>query len=257
MKIQSHLEAGMITDKYTIGNILGNGAYSHVDEAIRKEDGAKFAIKVMSKNEILRSKRVKTAEIEYEVYSKVNHFNIVKFFDMYQDRLTFSLILEFVPNGTFSQFLKKNVSQEDIQHILAQVLLAISYLHQNGIIYRDLKPENILLDSNYCAKLCDFGSAKIYDLEHFEGYKVGSFVGTPDFLPPEILDDEPQTPACDLWGFGVLIYYSFTQQYPFYSPTNMLTYQKISSVDYSISDKIPVPAEDLIKNILRKDPTKR
>jgi len=91
-------------------------------------------------------------------------------------------------------------TEEDVKFYLAELALALSHLHQLGIIYRDLKPENLLLDSTGHIAITDFGLSK----ETLED-KAYSFCGTVEYMAPEVVNRKGHNFSADWWSFGVLV----------------------------------------------------
>lgn len=109
---------------------------------------------------------------------------------------------------------------ECTKYYTAELILALEFLHSKGIIHRDLKPENILLDDNWHLRITDFGSAKILSQEDKVQDSVNtnrrrSFVGTAQFVSPEVLSNNPTTYASDLWALGCIIYQMVAGEMPF------------------------------------------
>ena len=97
---------------------------------------------------------------------------------------------------------------------MAEIALALGFLHKNNLIYRDLKPENILLDKEGHVKLTDFGLSKIV-FEEKNNEKAFTICGTPEYLAPEILEDKGYDQTVDWWSLGALIYEMLVGYSPF------------------------------------------
>lgn len=244
---------------YEIGQVVGEGAYGHVLYAKDKSDNNRpVVIKVINKKNLLRSKKTQSPINEKESLSRISHPNIVSLFTTFQDHLCLYYVFEYIPNGLLSQFFKKELNKNAISHLFGQLLLAIAHIHQKGIIHRDLKPENVMLDDQNRIKLIDFGSVKLFESEQQkEGFQRGSFVGSVDYISPEVLGDSPTSPSVDLWAFGCMIFTAFEGRTPFYHETKMVTYQNIENGKFELTDKTPEDAADLIKKLLIIDYTKR
>ncbi len=114
----------------------------------------------------------------------------------------------------------------------AEIVSMLEYMHSQGIIHRDLKPENILLDFAYHLKLADFGTAKLLCTTDesdpvAEALKKSKFVGTAEYVSPEVLVDKDATPASDLWALGCIIYQFFAGHPPFRGKTEYLIFDSI------------------------------
>jgi 3-phosphoinositide dependent protein kinase-1 len=245
----------MTIQAYQQGRIIGHGSYGHVLSATHKETNEQVAIKCISKSNLLRAKKTRSPIIEKECLSRLTSPHVVSFKEYFEDRFQIYFVLELLPNGTLTDFLQKKPKIEEIRNICAQILLILSEIHRQGIIHRDIKPENFLFDSENRMKIIDFGSAKL--CEKGGPFARGSFVGSVDYIPPEIIGGESQTPGIDLWGLGCLVYRAFCEQPPFYAETKMGTYQNIESVKYTIPEEVPSDAADLIQKLLRKNAEER
>jgi len=112
--------------------------------------------------------------------------------------------MKFLRGGELFKLLRrvKRFPESQAKFYAAQVYLGLAYLHDMGYIYRDLKPENILLDIDGYIKLSDYGLAK----QLKPGEKTHSLVGTPEYVPPEIIVNAGHSFPVDWWSFGVLVY---------------------------------------------------
>ncbi len=142
----------------------------------------------------------------------------------------------------------------------AEIVLAISFLHNNDIIYRDLKPENILVDPQGHLKLTDFGLSKAGISSvggSTEGSKTRTFCGTPDYLAPEIIQGSPHGKAVDWWGLGVLLYEMLTGQPPFRGKNRNELYEQVLKVEVIFPEHVSQPAKNLVSALLAKKPEDR
>jgi 3-phosphoinositide dependent protein kinase-1 len=114
---------------------------------------------------------------------------------------------------------------------MAEVICSLEYLHiQIGVIHRDLKPENLLVDANWHILLTDFGTSKIVTNEEGSVPRKGSFVGTPEYMPPELVKNTESCFASDLWSLGCTLYQLICGRPPFRGVTEYLTMQKVEKV---------------------------
>lgn len=203
--------------------------------------------------------------------SNVPH-GFVKLYCTFQDEERLYFVLSYAKNGELLKHIN-NVGSFELnvaKFYAAELLLALEKMHAKGIIHRDLKPENILLDENMHLQIADFGTAKIMDPEEIrctpsngendsqnERSRKISFVGTPQYVSPELLHDCVDTRASDLWAFGCIIYQMISGLPPFRAATEFLTFQKILKMDYEFPEGFPADAKDLVEKLLVLDHTKR
>lgn len=134
------------------------------------------------------------------------------------------------------------------------MVLAISYLHQNNIIYRDLKPENVLIDKDGYIKITDFGLSKQNILDNFG---ASSFCGTPEYLAPEIIENKGHGKAVDWWSLGAIIYEMLTGLPPFYSKDRDKLFKNIRSGLIRYPTYLSKEAINLLQSFFIKDSEKR
>ncbi|EXX77803.1 Pkh1p [Rhizophagus irregularis DAOM 197198w] len=111
-------------------------------------------------------------------------------------------------------------------------------MHSQGVIHRDLKPENILLDEKMHVKVTDFGTAKILEqnAEGEEDDRANSFVGTAEYVSPELLKEKAACKSSDFWALGCIIYQLIAGRPPFKGANEYRTFQKIVNLEYSFPD---------------------
>lgn len=246
-------------DDFNLLNPLGRGAFGQVIEVEDKETKKHYAMKILPKSLILREKKMQYVKVERDVMTKLNHPNIVRLLLTFQDPGNLYYVIELAQHGdlqnTLNQLYSIDLPQSKI--ILGQILLAISHMHQRRILHRDLKPENVLLDDKNRVKITDFGTAKMFGQDEPFQTDRSSFVGSADYVSPEILNDTPVGPASDLWSYGCIVYTLLVGYPPFRTDSNYGTFLKIQAADYTLPDFLPEDAKDLIKKILVLKPEDR
>ncbi|SMN21883.1 similar to Saccharomyces cerevisiae YDR490C PKH1 Serine/threonine protein kinase involved in sphingolipid-mediated signaling pathway that controls endocytosis [Maudiozyma saulgeensis] len=250
---------------FKFGEMIGDGAYSTVMLATSIDTNKKYAVKVLNKSYLIKQKKVKYVNIEKNALQRVNNSKcIIKLYFTFQDEASLYFLLEYAPNGDLLSLMKKFGSLNEMAtcYYSAQIIDAIGYLHNNGIIHRDIKPENILLDKDWKIKLTDFGTAKILEqnptTKKFDLLtRSKSFVGTAEYVSPELLNDSFVDYRCDIWAFGCILFQMIAGKPPFKATNEYLTFQKVMKVQYAFTAGFPTIVRDLVKRILIKQMNKR
>jgi calcium-dependent protein kinase len=251
-----------ITQAYTFEGQLGTGYYGTVKLAIPKNDlQRKYAVKSIDKTKLSQEKLEKISR-EIEILSSVDHPNIVKYYETYNDEQFFHIVMEYCTGGELFERIinKKYFTETEASAVIYKIASAIAHCHACGIVHRDLKPENILYESmaEYSdIKIIDFGLSRKFTPEHSE---LHSIVGSPYYVAPEVLEGKYEM-QCDIWSLGVLMYVLLSGSPPFYSDNKIELYYKIRNEQPSFASKIwqsvSQEAIDLIKDMLNKYPKKR
>jgi serine/threonine protein kinase len=164
-------------------------------------------------------------------------------------------VLELCPNHTLKELVKrrKQLTPPEALHLFREIVLGVKYLHEQGVLHRDLKLGNIMLDPGLHCKIGDFGlSTMVRDrrLRH-------TLCGTPNYIAPEIINEDGHYFPADMWGLGVILYAMVYGKPPFEAETTELTYMNILEASYSFPDQSHRPLDDIIIALLRKDPLDR
>ncbi|KAM4563653.1 calcium/calmodulin-dependent protein kinase IGb [Odontesthes bonariensis] len=236
---------------------LGSGAFAEVYMVRERKTGKTFAMKCVKK----KNKRDINLENEIAVLRRIKHENVVGMEDFYESRTHYYLIIQLVSGGElFDRILDRGMySEKDASRVIQQVLQAVSYLHQNGVVHRDLKPENILYysqDEDSKIMISDFGLSKMVD----NGI-MSTACGTPGYVAPEVLAQKPYSKAVDCWSIGVITYILLCGYPPFYEESETRLFAKIMKAQYEFDspfwDDISESAKDFIRNMMQKNPNLR
>lgn len=261
---------------FKFGRTLGEGSYSTVMAATDRQTLKEYAIKVLDKRHIIKEKKVKYVNIEKDTLNRLtDHPGVVRLYYTFQDEASLYFVLDLASGGELLGVLKKMTTfdEECTRFYGAQILDTVDYMHARGVIHRDLKPENVLLDSQMHVKITDFGTAKILDVPNRQNgtsepgagnpmdgstdNRASSFVGTAEYVSPELLTDKNACKASDLWAFGCIIYQLLAGRPPFKAGNEYQTFQKIVALDYIFPDGFPEVAKDLVERLLVLDPSRR
>jgi serine/threonine protein kinase len=155
-------------EDFEILKLLGQGSFGNVFLVKQKINEKLFAMKVLNKEKIYKSKQVNQTKTEREILEKLDNPFIVKLYFAFQTKNRLFLVTEFIQGGELFEQIKINVKlNEKVARFYAcEIIIAIELMHKKGIIYRDLKPENILIDTNGHIKITDFGLSKNFNHEY-------------------------------------------------------------------------------------------
>ena len=244
---------------------ISAGAYARVFLAKKKNTGDVFAIKVTSKSLLTHKNQAERVLTEQEILRQFSSDFIVTFYWSFVGKKNLYMVMEYLPGGDLYSLLQKlGCLDEDVAKLYAmEILYALRFLHNKGIIHRDLKPDNIVVSSKGRLKLTDFGLSHL----GFENRQVpineqlskaASFVGTPDYMAPEIILNQPHSLPVDYWSFGCIVYEFLFGIPPFHAETEEDTHRNIlrGMIDFSDAD-CSDEALDLIRKLLVQQPAER
>ncbi|MES1909201.1 MAG: hypothetical protein MHM6MM_001983 [Cercozoa sp. M6MM] len=232
---------------------LGKGSFGHVQLVRDRRSGQTFALKAVSKGQVVQLSQQEHIMNEKRTMAQLNHPMLIRLCQTYQDEEFLHFLLEACLGGElFSVLRNRSVFDEDTARFYAGcVVLAFEYMHTKNIIYRDLKPENLLLDRHGYLKVTDFGFAKVvHD-------RTWTLCGTPDYLAPEVVSGLGHGKGVDWWTLGILIYEMLASYPPFYDEDAMKTYAKIVHGQISYPKHFSRESVDLIGRLLHPKPVKR
>ncbi|OMJ70889.1 hypothetical protein SteCoe_31050 [Stentor coeruleus] len=194
--------------------------------------------------------------LEAQIMQNLNHPHIINFEGIYADDSKQYLVLEYLPNGDLLTLLNKitKFPEKTAAEVMEQVLSALAYCHDKGIIHRDIKPENILLykvgKKGVLCKIADFDSAGRIGKEN-----EGAF-GTLYYMAPEMLEGK-YGEKVDIWSAGVVMYQLLTGKHLFIGRNQEEVLARINMEEVGLDNGISFEARDLIERMLKRDPNER
>ncbi|KFO25451.1 RAC-gamma serine/threonine-protein kinase [Fukomys damarensis] len=236
--------------------LLGKGTFGKVILVREKASGKYYAMKILKKEVIIAKDEVAHTLTESRVLKNTRHpfLTSLKYSFQTKDRLCF--VMEYVNGGElFFHLSRERVFSEDRTRFYgAEIVSALDYLHSGKIVYRDLKLENLMLDKDGHIKITDFGLCKegITDAATMK-----TFCGTPEYLAPEVLEDNDYGRAVDWWGLGVVMYEMMCGRLPFYNQDHEKLFELILMEDIKFPRTLSSDAKSLLSGLLIKDPNKR
>ncbi|CAG9320382.1 unnamed protein product [Blepharisma stoltei] len=252
---------GLLRDIYKIGNKIGEGAFSSVRRIKHRETLEKRAVKTVHKKKLRNESERQMIFNEVSILSKLDHPNILKIYEFYQDEKNYYIITEFCSGGElFEKIIRDgNLSEGLAASYMRQLLAVLVYLHDRHVVHRDIKPENLVLSSSEpdsILKVIDFGTAQAYT----PGEKMHTRFGTPYYIAPEVLAQRYDE-KCDMWSAGVNMYILLSGMPPFGGNSDHEILNKVKTGRYSFPspewDSISFEAKDLIEKMLTFDPERR
>lgn len=244
-------------DSFKMVKVIGKGSFGKVFLVKEKKTDEMFALKVLTKDNIIRRNQVEHTKTERNVLGYVNHPFIVGLKMAFQSRTKLYFVLDYCAGGELFFHLSKVGKFPELRarFYAAEIVCALAYVHALDIVYRDLKPENVLLDAKGHIRLTDFGLSK-------EGISLStsganSFCGTPEYLAPEILNRHGHGRAVDWWSLGALLYEMLTGLPPFYCKDRDRLFEKIRHGTLDYPSSLSSRATSILKGLLTKNPEHR
>ena len=258
---------------YLYGRLIGQGAFGKVNIGLNVLTGRVVAIKSFNKIDLNKNgDNMRKILYETNLMKKLNHPNITKILEMFEDDDYILISMEYINGGNLFSFVKKRrkLSEKTAKFLFRQIILGIKHIHSHKIVHRDIKLENILIDLNNNIKICDFGIGRILTSNK---QLLHDKCGTPMYMAPEILISSKSKGyegfPVDVWSSGISLYIMLSGTLPFNLKNNESSSNEEESVNnlelqYSIINKEPKhienisdEARDLLKGLLNKNPEER
>ena len=260
------MEIDIALSGFTVLRLLGAGGMGRVFLAEDTHLHRKVALKAVRRN-ANRTERVRLLR-EARVAAGLNHPGICTIHQVVEADDQVYIVMELVEGQTLTQRLAGGELPADLQlRYASDIIDALAYAHQHGVVHRDLKPSNIMLGAGGHLKILDFGLARQqHALKPGEATResagpitaAGEIVGTPHYMAPELLRGQPATPASDVWAVGVTLYEMAARHLPFEAPTGpALSDAILNDWPEALPSEVPQGYASVIHRCLQKDPAHR
>lgn len=254
------LEGTLFAGRYRIGSLLGTGATSAVYRAFDEATQVEVALKIFFKHADADENRER-ARREVELSWKLNQPNLVRIFDWGEADGILYLVMEICPGGTLRSKIKegRGLSAEEACRYARDILQALDALHAAGVIHRDVKPDNCFFTADGKLKLGDLGLVRA---DYWASLtQTGASLGTPKYMAPEAIRNQPAGPAADLYALGITLFEMACGAAPFdgASAMEVASYQLESPPPLKHLDEAGAPKwlRAVIARLLEKDPNDR
>ncbi|KAL8171127.1 hypothetical protein V2J09_022931 [Rumex salicifolius] len=241
-----------------IGDRIGIGSYGEVYHG--DWNGTEVAVKKFLVQDFTSDVLVQF-KCEAELMIRLRHPNVVLFMGAVTRPPNLSILTEFLPRGSLYKLMHRSnvhISEKRRMKMVLDVAKGMNYLHTSHptIVHRDLKTPNLLVDKNWVVKVCDFGMSR---LKHHTFLSSKSTAGTPEWMAPEVLRNEPSDEKCDVYSFGVILWELATLRIPW---TGLSSMQVVGAVGFQ-NKRLEVPKEvdsavaQIIHDCWENDPSLR
>ncbi|MCA1738843.1 MAG: protein kinase, partial [Actinobacteria bacterium] len=233
----------VLGERYRIQSTLGTGGMAVVYKAEDAILGRCVALKTLHSRYAEETSFRSRFKQEARVMASLDHENIVKVYDISQEDDVAFIVAEYVEGQDVGSVLKgtpeERLDERFTRGVVGQLLEALDYAHERGVVHRDIKPSNILITQEGTVKVADFGIARLVEEE--EAGEPGEVIGSARYMSPEQLRGDETTSRSDLYSVGILLYHCLAGRPPFSGSTKSVAWQQ--------AHKVPLPPSKLNEEI--------
>jgi len=261
MSQQSNL-VGQTLGQYQIVELVGEGGMATIYKAWQPSLKRYVAIKVLAPRLSNESEFLKRFHQEAVAAANLKHTHIVTVYDVGVEGDYHYMAMEFIEGTSLQERLRSGqaFTLDEVVDVVSQIGAALDYAHQRGFIHRDIKPANILIDTSGRAVLTDFGIVKALSESGVTSAltQAGTIVGTPQYMSPEQVKDEPLDHRSDLYSLGIVCFEMLSGQVPFDgTTTHAILYAQVNTPPPPLRKfaglEVPAPVEAAMNKMLAKD----
>jgi WD40 repeat protein/serine/threonine protein kinase/DNA-binding XRE family transcriptional regulator len=248
---------------YELQEQLGAGGFGAVYRAVQPGVGREVAAKIIRPEFANHPDFIRRFGAEAQLVARLEHPYIVPLYDYWRESGGAYLVMRYMRGGSLHAALRAGSwPLGRAARLLDQVGAALAFAHRHGVVHRDIKPANILLDEESNAYLADFGIAKDLGIAQQVGEtQPGAVIGSPAYLSPEQVRDEPATTRSDIYSLGVLLYEVLAGSHPFgdLPPAERLYKQLNEPLPLLNAQRadLPAAADAIIQRATAKAPAER
>ncbi|THG07981.1 CBL-interacting serine/threonine-protein kinase 6-like [Camellia sinensis] len=250
--------SNLLNNKYELGRLIGFGSFARVYHAKNLLTGETVAMKVVSKDKIIKAGMMDQVKREISIMKKVHHPNIVKLHEVMATKSKIYFAMEYLRGGElFEKVSQGRLKEDSARNFFKQLVCAVDFCHSRGVYHRDLKLENLLLDENGNLKVTDFGLSVFSENLKQDGL-LHTACGTPVYVAPEVIGKRGYDGAkADLWSCGVILFVLLSGYLPCQSKNIISMYKKIYRADFKFPPWFSPETQMIVNGLLDPNPITR
>jgi len=244
--------------RWCLGETIGNGSYGVVRKAYHEDTKQVAAVKIVELHRLKKESEKRSLRKEIAIHTQLKHPNITEVYEVLENDDFVFIIMEYLDGGDLFHYVTSKdyrLPEAKVKHLFWQIVSALHYCHERGIVHRDLKLENFLLNKDSTLiKLTDFGFSSTFAVDGL----LSTACGSPHYVAPEVLQGKPYDgPRADMWSLGITLFAMLTNRMPFLDGQGRLVLSRALRGIEVLPPGLSRDAGVLIKMLLEPDRYKR